>query len=257
MRTKLSISILLLACVFSHDSVSEVIVKTGEEKVLVVTKLSYLEREPGIDNYGVTMLISDRYIRIDEDGEASGYIIYDDKEKIIYSVSYSDKSVLVIKEDTFSSESSPVKWFTEYLPLADAPQIAGKHIFNYHVFVKQIDNESGKDSEVSCMKIQLVEGLLPKVSKILQNYQKVISGQQVKMSGNKVTEMQPPCFYVNQIYNEGRYYEKGLPIQEWHSNDRFKILTSYKSTEVERSKFLIPENYKQFSMDNNSKRFLE
>lgn len=253
MRTKLSVGI-LLACVVTHDSISDVTGNKSEKKMLAVTQLSYVEWEPSIDSYGVTMLVSDRYIRIDEDGEESGYIIYDDKDKTIYSVSHSDKSVLVINEHAFSSEASPVKSFTEYLPLADAPQIAGKNIFNYHVFVKQGDSDTGKNS---CMKIQLAENFLPEVSKMLQNYQKVISGQQVKMVDNKVTEMQSPCFYVDQVYNEGSYYEKGLPIQEWHSNDRFKILTSYKSIEIESSKFSISENYKQFSMDNNSKRFLE
>ena len=46
-----------------------------------VYQLSYIEREPGTDDYEVTMLVSDRYIRIDEAGEESGYIIYDDKDK--------------------------------------------------------------------------------------------------------------------------------------------------------------------------------
>ncbi len=107
------------------------------------------------------------------------------------------------------------------------------------------------------MEVQLAEGFLPKVRKLLQNYQKVISGQQVKMVDNNVTEMQTPCFYVDQVYNEGRYYEKGLPIQEWHSNGKFKALTSYRQTEVEADLFLIPEGYKQFSTDINSKRFLQ
>jgi hypothetical protein len=76
--------------------------------------------------------------------------------------------------------------------------------------------------------LQIVEGLLPDVSKMLRNYLKVVSGQQVKMTNNIVDDIQTPCFYVDQIYNTGAYFEKGLPIQEWHSNERSKILTTYK-----------------------------
>ena len=219
-----------------------------------VTKLSYTEREPNVDNYGVTMFVSDRYIRVDEADEASGYIIYDDKNKVIYSVSHGDKSILVIKQHIFSSKESPVESATEYSLLGDAPKISGENVFNYRIYVKDKKVDSG---EKTCVEIQLVENFLPKVTTMLQNYQKVVSGQQVKMVDNKVTEMQSACFYVDQIYNEGKYYKKGLPIQEWHSSGRFKALTSYKQTLVASDFFSIPENYKQFSMDMNSKRFLQ
>ena len=211
-----------------------------------VYQLKYLEREPGTDAYEVVMLVSDRYIRIDETGEDSGFIIYDDEQKIIYSVGHQDKSILVINQLKFSEKNSPVKAHVEYLQLADAPTVSGKHVFNYRVFVKT--GAAVVDEEETCTDIQLVEGLLPEVRGILQNYQKVVSGQQVRMTDNKITEMQTSCFYADQIYNSGAYYEKGLPIQEWHSNDRSKMLTTYKKISVASDKFNIPENYRQFSI---------
>jgi len=211
-----------------------------------VYKLTYIEREPGTDDYEITMLISDRYIRIDETGENSGFIIYDDKKKIIYSVGHQDRSILVIRQYKFSEDNSPVKANVEYLKLTDAPTVSEKHFFNYRVFVNT--GAGVVDKEETCTDIQLVEGLLPEVRGILQNYQKVMSGQQVKMTDNKITEMQTSCFYADQIYNSGAYYEKGLPIQEWHTNDRSKILTTYNKISVNSDKFKIPENYRQFSV---------
>ena len=226
-----------------------------EKQTQEVYQLSYIEREPGTDEYEVTMLVSDRYIRIDESGEESGYIIYDDEKKVIYSVAHQDQSILVIKQHEFSEKKSPVKAEVEYLQLADAPMVSGKNIFNYRVFVKS--GAGVVDEEDTCTEIQLVEDLLPKVRVILQNYQKVVSGQQVKMVDNKITEMQTGCFYVDQIYNSGAYYEKGLPIQEWHSNERSKILTTYDKISVDPAKFKIPENYRQFSIDKDSKFSLQ
>ena len=52
--------------------------KASPEKLLQVYELQFVEREPGVGDYNVTMLVSDRYIRIDEHGESSGFIIYDD-----------------------------------------------------------------------------------------------------------------------------------------------------------------------------------
>ncbi len=216
-----------------------------------VYELQYIEREPGVDDYEVAMFVSDRYVRVDELGEDSGYIIYDDMSKTIYSVSHHDKSVLVIKEHVFAGADSPVKYEIEYLPLADAPKVSGNDVFNYRVFT------GDKNKEETCIEVQLVEDLLPDVAKLLKNYQTVISGQQVKMTDNKISEMQTACFFVDQIYNRGLYYDKGLPIQEWHSNERSKILSSYKKTDVNKDTFLIPDDYKKFSIDNNSKTFIK
>jgi len=241
--------------------------KEGEE----VYKLSYIERESGTDEYEVTMLISARYIRIDEEGESSGFIVYDDKDKIIYSVfivyddknkviysvSHHDQSVLVINEHVFSTADLPVKPTIEYLPLADAPMVSGKNVFNYRVYINENNGKGENENEETCIEVQLVENLLPEVRAILQNYQKVISGQQVKMADNKITELQTACYYIDQVYNTGAYFEKGLPIQEWHSNERSKILTGYKKVTVHSDKFKIPEDYRQFSIEANSKTFIK
>jgi len=249
MTKKLFFSFLLSMFVASVALATEGL--ASAKKLQQAYELQYVEREPGVDDYEVNMLVTDRYIRIDEVGETSGFIIYDDKKKSIYSVSHHDQSILVINEYEFADTDLPVKYEVEYLQLADAPKVAGSNIFNYRVFTGK------EDKEETCMEIQLVENLLPEVSRLLRNYQVIISGQQVKMSDNKVSDMQTACFFIDQIYNKGQYYDKGLPIQEWHSNERSKILSSYKKVEVNSNKFIIPEDYKQFSIDVNSKSFIK
>jgi hypothetical protein len=208
--------------------------------------LYYIEREPGIDEYEVKVTVSDRYVRVDEGTGESGYIIYDDKEQVIYSVSHHDRSVLVIRATPFTDDKIPVKAVVEYLELADAPQVDGKQIYNYRVHPLKSEDET-------CTELQLVEGLLPEVRKILKRFQLVISGQQVSLTDNVIDEMRDACYYIDQIYNAGDYYDKGLPIQEWRSNERSRILTSYKKEKVKQGLFEIPEDYRQFSIDKESR----
>ena len=249
----------LILLIVLSAGISAGVAAQAKKDGLEVYKLSYLEREPGIDEYEVTMLISARYIRIDEEGESSGFIVYDDKDKVIYSVSHHDKSVLVIKEHVFTTDNLPVKPTIEYLPLADAPTVSGKNVFNYRVYINENNSksENENENEETCIEVQLVENLLPEVRVILQNYQKVVSGQQVKMVDNEITELQTACYYIDQIYNTGAYFEKGLPIQEWHSNERSKILTGYSKVSVASDKFKIPQDYRQFSIDSNSKTYIK
>ena len=206
--------------------------------------LYYIEREPGIDEYEVKMTVSDRYVRVDED--EGGYIIYDDKEQVIYSVSHHDRSVMVIRANPFTDEKIPVKAVVEYLELADAPKVDGRQIYNYRVHPLKSEDET-------CTELQLVEGLLPDVRKILKRFQLVISGQQVSLTDNVIDEMRDACYYIDQIYNAGDYYDKGLPIQEWRSNERSRILTSYKKEKLKQRLFDIPQDYRQFSIDKDSR----
>lgn len=221
--------------------------QSSNEETIDAYKLSYVEREPGVDEYPVTLLVTDRYVRLDEEGENSGYILYDDKTKVIYSVSHVDNSTLIIKEHKFSEKDSPVKGKTEYLQLADAPKVSDNDIYNFRLYIEEAANQ------ITCMEIQLVENILPEVRQMLRNYQKVVSGQQVRMTDNVVSEVQGGCYFVDQVYNTGAYYDKGLPIQEWHSNERARILTSYKKVKVSADKFVIPEGYREFSIDSDMK----
>ena len=130
-------------------------------------------------------------------------------------------------------------------------------ITDANVEIQRILMYAKDDDEETCTEVQLAENLLPKVTKILKNYHRVVSGQQVKLTDNNVNEIQTPCYYIDQIYNTAEYYDKGLPIQEWHSNERSRILTSYSESAVSPDKFSVPEDYRHFSIDKNSKTFID
>jgi len=221
-------------------------VNKNKSSTINVYQLQYQETEPGIDAYKVRMLVSKRYIRIDTLGDNSGYIIFDGKKNIIYSLSHFDRRILVINPKNGSknkpADNLNIHPVIEYMPLVNAPKVAGKTIYNYRVF-------SGKNkNRQTCMTIQLVKGLLPAVTRILKKYQQLISAQQVVMLKNTIKSVQTPCYLIDQIFNAGLYYDKGLPIQEWHSNQQTKILLGYKQLNVDAKLFDLPASYSRFSI---------
>jgi hypothetical protein len=218
-------------------------VPAGANESKNAVKLVYQEQEEGVDPYVVTFTVSSDYLRIDDDSDNSGYIIFDISKKRIYSVSHFDKSILVIPEYPESAHDPDFDIDVEYRAIEDAPTISGKQVYNYRV--KAV---SGEKTD-TCMDIQLVPGLLPEVSKTLQSFQKIISGKNV--SGLEMTpdEYQTPCYLVDQIYNRGDYYSKGLPVHEWHSNKKKRLLINFEDTDVDPAIFKIPEEYRQYSLD--------
>ena len=205
-------------------------------------RLTYQEKESGVDPYEVRMLVSRRFIRIDIVDDDSGYIVYDDARKTIYSLSHYDKKILVIHRRPFSSDDSGVRAQVEYLALSDAPTVAGKPVFNYRQYVSH-----GKQEE-TCAELQIAEGLLPEVAQILKRYQQVVSGEQTQLLKRTIEDVQTDCYLADQIYNDGRYYDHGLPIHEWHSNEKSRSLLSYKKIMIDPKVFALPGNYRHFSI---------
>lgn len=205
-------------------------------------KLSYQELEQGIDPYIVTYTVTGDYMKIDDEADDSGYIIYDINKNRIYSVSHQDQAILVVPEYPEQNFKPDFNIDIEYEIFKDAPTISGKQVYSYRV------NAATDTKSETCMKIQLVPGLLPDVAGSLQGFQRLMSGQQALTLEQTPEEYRTPCYLVDQVYNRGEYYSKGLPIHEWHSNERMRQLLNYEEVEVNASIFDIPKDYRQYSL---------
>ena len=205
-------------------------------------KLVYQEYEQGVEPYRVTYTISGDYLRIDDAADQSGFIVFDRKENTIFSVSHFDKSILVMDKSAPLELDAEFKIDIEYKQIEDAPKIAGRSVYSFRV------NAIAETSSETCMDIQLVPGLLPQVSALLQSFQQTISAQQVGNLDKTPEELRTPCYLVDQVYNTGEYYNRGLPIQEWHSSGRIRQLLGFEEIEVDTSVFTVPADYRQFSL---------
>lgn len=233
--------IYIYSCLFSFVVILPRVVAAD---ATIAYELHYDEQEPGTGIYRNRYLLTDNYLRIDEPGEDSGYILFDNSKSIIYSVTHYDRSILVIKADAYKQPEMRDRISINYSLLPEAPQIASRPVYNYRVV--SAENETEKET---CMDIQLVEGLLPDVTRMLRAYQKVVASQQAKLLNNTPEEFQTTCFLYDQVFNEGLYYDKGLPVQEWHSNHKKKLLSGYKTIEVDPNLFVVPGDYRQYSVD--------
>ena len=216
------------------------VLNAGEE--IEAKKLTYYEVEPGVEPYTVRYTVSSSFVRIDDESDPSGYIVFDVDKNKIFSVSHFDKSILVIPEYPVGEFEPDFNVEIEFKLLEDAPEISGNKVYNYRV------NAVTSVTSETCMDIMLVPGLMPDVAKTLQAFQKIVSGQHVQSLGKTPDEFRTPCYLVDQVHNQGDYYSKGFPIQESHSNERKRQLLNFEDVKVEASIFDIPAEYRQYSL---------
>lgn len=205
-------------------------------------ELVYEEREAGTEAYQVKFTVTDRYLRIDQLDDESGYVVYDDKQRIVRSVTHHDQSILLIPDYAYQKPDFSNLVDVEYISVSEAPAIAGKSIYSYRAV-------TADESRETCMDIKLAEGLIPEVTTLLASYQKILAGQQSRLLAATPEEFRGRCFLYDQVFNEGDYYSKGLPIYEWHSNGKSRLLLTYKKIAVDAAIFKSEEKYKEYSLD--------
>ena len=83
----------------------------------------------------------------------------------------------------------------------------------------------------------------------LLKFQALVSGQHVYNLDNIPSEFRTPCYHIDEVYNIGEYYEKGLPIQEWHSNNKIRQLVNFEPVDVSAMQFTYPLDYRQYSLE--------
>ena len=206
-------------------------------------QLIYDEKEQGTDFYAVKYTITDNHIRIDDDNSDSGYILFDIKENKIYSISHYDESILVIPGYSISDTVSDLKPDVRYEPMTGAPAISGKQVYSYRVTA-----DSKPDSE-TCMDIKIAAGLLPEIAAKLKHYQSVLAGQQIKNIITIPEDYRTACYMIDQVYNDGKYFDKGIPVHEWHSNNKVRMLRDMGELSVDVVLFDLPGQYRQFKLD--------
>ncbi|MDT8451765.1 MAG: hypothetical protein RQ936_03340 [Gammaproteobacteria bacterium] len=205
-------------------------------------ELVYEEREAGGEAYQVKFTVTDRYLRIDQLDDESGYVVYDDKLRVVRSVTHHDQSILLIPDYAYQKPDFSELVDVEYFSVPEAPAIAGKSVYGYRVVATD-------ESKETCIDIKLAEGLLPEVTTLLASYQKIMAGQQSRLLELTPEEFRGRCFLYDQVFNEGDYYSKGLPIYEWHSNGKSRLLLTYKKTAVDAAIFKSEEKYQEYSLD--------
>lgn len=205
---------------------------------LQVTVFWFGESEVGSEQVQMRYLVSPQYLRIDNGNIHDDFILFDATKKIIFSVSHEDKTILLIKSDDWKKPAYKFVADISNDVLEGAPAISGKQVKEYKVKV---------NAEV-CTNILYIPGMYKKEMDIFKYYQQTLSSQQIRNLSNTPEHMKTPCFMLDVAYNDGAYYDLGLPVQEWHNRGYARYLKDYKQEKVAVKLFELPKDYKQYSI---------
>ena len=203
--------------------------------------LLYDEQEPGTDVYPVRILASDDYLRLDDNYDASDFVLLERHSGTIFSVSHEEKSILVIdNHPTDKQLPSTVVLTTTRDKDSEIPLIAGRHPVHARY----------KANEQVCYEAIVVPDLMGDVTRAMIEYVEILGRRQLNSLHTVPGEMQTPCFLSRYGYAPARHLVDGLPVQEWDATGYRRTLTNFKDQEkVSTGLFELPGNYERYRID--------
>jgi hypothetical protein len=197
--------------------------------------LSFTESGPDGEQ-PVRMLVSDRYLRIDDGSGRDGYILFDRGARTVYSVSHPGKTTMVLPARAVTL-AAPARFVhtSERIP-ESLPAVDGRPVSHYRL---QTNGER-------CFEVYAVEGLLPRALAVLREYHEALAGEQALAQAHIPAAYQSACDLADLVFQPARHLAYGFPVRQVNHQGVTRQLLNYKSgAPLDRGVFALPEDYRQ------------
>jgi len=206
--------------------------------------LEYSEWESGGEPYAARALISPTFMRLDYGPDDAGFLLFDRRAGVIYSIQAEDQRILEIAAPADASDQ-PGKPPVELLLTEsshvdkDAPTVGGQQPLLTDYLV---------NGEL-CMQTVSVAGLLPEAVAAWREFALLMAAQRVTTLANTPREFWQDCSLANDIYAPVRYLQHGLPIREHSRSGVSRELRGFDaSAELPDDVFTLPEGFRRFGV---------
>ena len=199
--------------------------------------LSFIESSPD-DEYPVRMLVSEKFLRIEDGDTRDGFIVFDRAARTIYSVSHAGKSTLVLHARPVTLAAPKQFEHKVERDKESLPPVDGKTVTHYRLLTNR----------ERCFDVYAAEGLLPEAVAALREYHETLAGEQAVMQTNLPAGMQSACDLADQVFRPARYLAHGFPVRQVNRAGVTRQLVSYRrDVPVEKGIFDLPKDYKQIT----------
>lgn len=204
------------------------------------TEVYFSETENNLSEQSTRMLVTKKYLRIDDGKSSNDFLLFDRKNKTIYSTNSLDQRTLVIKAQPLNRKS-PIKLENTLKEIpTDAPSIEGNKVTHLEL----------STNKKICYDVFAVAGFLPDVTAALKEYRQALAGEQALVIDAMPLEMLQACDLANNIFYASRHLEHGFPVRLKETNGRFRELVEYKkNTKIDAGLLKLPEGFTKFTTD--------
>lgn len=205
----------------------------------------FMEQEEGVEPYQTRMIITKKFIRIDDGKGTNSFVLYDRNKNIVYSTNPDEQTIMAVHEkrlkkgQVFEPPFKLTYSVNEMPEMKDAPTIAGATAKHYQLIT----------NDKVCYDVVAIKGLMPNVVKALTEFHKHMATDSYVTFNNLPADMHDACEMTATTFKPARQFEFGFPIQEWGKRNYSRSLVDYNTRyKAEATLFVLPEGYKHYTV---------
>ncbi len=204
------------------------------------TIMMFTEQEQGGAPYRTRMIVTPRYLRIDNGDDGGGFVLLDRSMHTVYSVSPMDKTVLVIKPRKITL-GRPADFRQRVVKDKQKfPSVDGRRIVHYTLFT----------NNARCFDVYAAAGMLPDAVAALRDYHRVLAGEQAVTESKTPASFRSDCDLANYVFLPTHYLDFGFPVRQIDSAGTTRQLVDYKiAAPVTPVLFDLPADYRRYSIE--------
>lgn len=209
------------------------------EGFVPATVVYFEEAEPGIEPYPVRMIVTAKWMRIDNGNDDDDFLVFDRSAGRISSINREDKNVfLIAPENAEIPEADRPRIEEKQYDVSDMPSMNG---------VKPTHKSISVNGQL-CRDTVAVKGLLTDVLLASKEYLTVLALQQYHLLDKTPEDLRDPCMLANLIYWPVEHLAHGFPIRESDYRGFVRELSDFESTQVPPRLFDIPDGLQEVSI---------
>lgn len=203
--------------------------------------LMYQAQEPGVGPYASRIMVTARYVRMDDGNDDGDYLVFDREQRLISSVTHQEQTVFEIPAREISGEPPmELQRRTEKVEQKDVPKVAGKSPEHRQLYV----------NDALCYSVVSVPALMGDAVEALRDFRLILAGEHAKMLPRLPADMQDACDLVLNTFEPQWQLQFGLPIQEWDEKGNRQMLMDFKrGVMLDEALFNLPQGYRHYDTD--------
>jgi hypothetical protein len=205
--------------------------------------LYYSEKESGTESYKSRIFVNKDFLHIVDTRAPKDFLLFNRKQKTIYSLSSSDKLIFVIKPKKLP-EKSPIdiEYAEAMQPSSALPKVSGKQATHYKY------TANGKHCYDA---VSLEKEFLTEVVKVFKEYRSALAAEHGFSVNSRPKEMLDACDLALNIFHATKHLDHGLPIRQWDQKGTQRFLVNYKlDYKLDPENFELPKDFEQYSITN-------
>lgn len=194
--------------------------------------LRYLDSEGGAAPYETRILVTDRYLRMDDGHDGGDFVLFDRKTGKVLNVLHERKMYMAMHDE----------------------KLPGEPAHAYRVERKLTPVRSGTvrvqvlaDGRL-CSETVAVAKLFPDAARAMAEYKAALAYTQWATYRNTPAELRQDCDLVHHVWQTGMSYSAGLPIEERDYAGRVRQYVGGEKRPLQPELFRLPEGYELFEL---------